>query len=249
MKISNLLRKIHKPNSQIKPERTSYGIKFIIPESLTEDELLKSFVRIPTGNYKLPDEQGIVLDFAGRACSRRLILHMLNSIVWEKGIKILAWLSTNDDSLKLFRAAGLISVEPDAEVISQILEAQKEREKNSALKIVYNSLRSGQRIETEGDILIWGHLNPGAEILAGGSIIIAGKLIGVVHAGAHGRDDVFVWAGCFETPQVRIGNKLCYADENSTACWRKSVLITLESNMPVIRENKFFLNRTGGSNS
>ena len=253
----NLLGKFHnKTNNQIKWERTDYGMKFLLPEIMTEDELLKNLVKIPASAYKLPENQGVVLDFAGRNCSRRLILHMINSIVWEKGIKILAWLSTNQDSLKLFKTAGL-TLNPDLNLNHALNEPAKSTEKTnanneiqksepkkriSALKVVYNSMRSGQRIESDGDVLVWGHLNPGAEIVAGGSIIIAGKLLGVVHAGGFGREDVFVWAGCFETPQVRISNKLCYADQNSTNCWKKSVLITLEDGTPVIRENKFVFN-------
>ena len=244
----NLLRKIRK--SDAKPERMHYGLKFVIPENLTEDEILKSLVRIPAKNYTLPDDQGIVLDFGGRSCSRRLVLHMLNSIVWEKDLKIIAWLSSNEDSIKLFRSAGL-SVNEPASDINAVKEPESSPEKNeekiearneeriSALKIVYNSMRSGQKVETEGDVLVLGHMNPGAEVTAGGSIIVAGRLLGVVHAGGYGRSDVFVWAGSFETPQVRIGNKLCYADSKSTSCWRKCVVITLEDGTPVIRENKF----------
>ena len=104
-------------------------------------------------------------------------------------------------------------------------------------------MRSGHKVETEGDVLVWGHLNPGAEVIAGGSVIVAGKLLGVVNAGGYGRSDVFVWAGCFETPQVRIANKLCFTDPKSTTYWRKSVLITLEDGTPVIRENKFLQSR------
>lgn len=252
----NLLRKIRK--SDTKPEITHYGMKFIIPENLTEDEILKSLVRIPAKNYKLPDNQGIALDFGGRSCSRRLILHMLNSIVWEKDLKILSWLSSNEESIKLFRSAGLCVTEPPAEIQkahkpehsdsnsesdseseSKSRENMKTENHVSALKVVYNSMRSGQKVETEGDVLVLGHLNPGAEVTAGGSIIVAGRLLGVVHAGGYGRGDVFVWAGSFETPQVRIGNKLCYADSKSTSCWRKCVVITLEDGTPVIRENKF----------
>ena len=255
MKIPNLniLKKVRRPDSQPKPERTHYGLKFYLPETLTEDELLKKLVRIPPSVYKLPEGQGVALDFAGRSCSRRLILHMINSIVWEKDIKIIAWLSGNEDSIKLFRAAGLCVSEPPQEITARKPEPspepkpeQPEPEKKhiSGLKVVYNSMRSGQSVETEGDVLLWGHLNPGAEITAGGSIIVAGRLLGVVHAGGFGREDVFVWAGSFETPQVRIGNKLCYADPKSTTCWRKGVVITLEDGMPVIRENKFF---TGGN--
>ena len=239
----NLLDKFRKkPDTRIKWERTNYGMRFLLPENMTEDALLKLLVSIPASAYKLPDNQGVVLDFAGRECSRRLILHMINSIVWEKNIKILAWISTNKDSLKLFKAAGFMINEPGKENEIKDFQKSEPQKRISALKVVYNSMRSGQRIESDGDVLVWGHLNPGAEIVAGGSVIIAGKLLGIVHAGGFGREDVFVWAGCFETPQVRISNKLCYADRNSTNCWKKSVLITLEEGNPVIRENKFVLN-------
>lgn len=243
----NILKKIRNPDTRIriKMERTHYGMKFFLPESLSEKELLRLLVRIPAAAYKLPDKQGIALDFLGRKCSRSLILHMMNSIIWEKELKIFAWLSSSEESLKLFEEAGLSLTEPekitppDTVPAENIEVIEQNKAPISALKVVYNSMRSGQRIETEGDVVVWGHLNPGAEIVAGGSIIVAGRLLGVIHAGGYGREDVFVWAGCFETPQVRIANKLCYADPKSTTCWRKSVLITLEDGTPMIRENKF----------
>ncbi|MBQ2615342.1 MAG: hypothetical protein IJG51_03340 [Synergistaceae bacterium] len=238
-----LLNKLRRTGTQIKLERTHYGIKFYLPEALSEDELLKLLVRIPPSAYKLPEEQGVALDFSGRECSRRLILHMLNSIVWEKGIRVVSWLSGSEESRKLFKAAGLSVTEPPLNLSDakkpESPETSHEHNHIPALKIVYGSMRSGHKVDTEGDVLVWGHMNPGAEIVAGGSVIVAGKLLGVVHAGGYGRTDVFVWAGQFETPQVRIANKLCFADPKSTTCWRKSVLITLEDGTPVIRENKF----------
>ena len=82
----NLLRKIKRPGAQPKPERTHYGIKFNLPETLTEKELFDTLVGIPSSVYKLSDNQGMVFDFGGRECSRRLVLNMLQSIVWEKGL-------------------------------------------------------------------------------------------------------------------------------------------------------------------
>lgn len=234
----NLFRRIHKPDAHIKMERTHYGIKFYLPEVLTEDELLKLLVRIPKSAYRLPEGQKAAFDFGERICSRRLILHMINSIVWEKGINITAWLSQNQESIKLFADAGLAVKEPE-KYIEPAKKIEIPEKRIARLKVVYNSMRSGQSIETEGDVLVWGHLNPGAEIIAGGSVIIAGRLLGLVHAGGFGRNDVFVFAGCFETQQLRIANKLCYADSKSTNCWKKSVVITLEDGTPVIRENKF----------
>ena len=246
----NLLKKLRKPETHIRLERMHYGIKIFLPENLSEDELLKLLVRIPPSAYKLPDEQGISLDFSGRECSRRLILHMMNSIVWEKNVRVIAWLSGNPASVKLFKAAGLSTAEPPLNIDSAKSsgspgkDIQPEKVIRSKAKIVFGSMRSGHKVETEGDVLVWGHLNPGAEIIAGGSVIVAGRLLGVVHAGHFSgqsamRNDVFVMAGSFETPQVRIANKLCFADPKSTASWRKSVLITLEDGTPVIRENKF----------
>lgn len=242
MKIPNLkiLRKIRRPDAHLKPERTHYGIKLIMPETISEGELLRMLVSIPQNVYALPEGQGMAFDFAGRTCSRQLVLHLLQSIVWEKNIKVIAWLSTNDDTLKLFSAAGLCVSEPAMKIETPPQQSAGHESHHAGLKVVYTSMRSGQRVETNGDVLVWGHLNPGAEVKAGGSVIVAGRLLGVVHAGGFGRDDVFVWAGSFETPQVRLSNKLCYADPKSTTCWRKGVLITLEDGAPVIREYKFF---------
>lgn len=244
----NLLRKLRGSDAQIKPEITHYGIKLLLPESISEYELLKLLTNTPSSAYKLPKGKGIVFDFGGRECSRKLILNVLQSVVWQKEINILAWLSRNPASVKLFSVAGLCYTEPPMEIdtsragieASDTYEVQHVPRRVGGLKIVYSSMRSGQRVEADGDVVVWGHLNPGAEVEAGGSILVAGRLLGVVHAGASGRSDVFLWAGCFETPQVRIANKLCYADPKSTACWRKGVLITLEDNTPVIREYKFF---------
>ncbi|MCB0339211.1 MAG: hypothetical protein KDD53_06390, partial [Bdellovibrionales bacterium] len=74
-------------------------------------------------------------------------------------------------------------------------------------RMVYTTLRSGQRIETEHSLVIFGDVNPGAEIIAGGDIIVLGTLRGVAHAGAYeetggGR---FIFALSLQPTQLRIG--------------------------------------------
>ena len=69
-------------------------------------------------------------------------------------------------------------------------------------------------------------------------VVVAGRLKGLVHAGSEGREDVYVLAGSFETSQVRVGHRLCYAD-NSMSWWQKPVLITLEEERVVVRESSF----------
>lgn len=51
---------------------------------------------------------------------------------------------------------------------------------------VSKTLRSGARIEFPGHVVVLGDINPGAEIIADGSVIVWGRLRGAVHAGAKG---------------------------------------------------------------
>lgn len=68
------------------------------------------------------------------------------------------------------------------------------------------SLRSGQKIEYEGSIVILGDVNGGAEVIAGENIIVLGILRGLAHAGAKGNKQAIVAANMIDSPQVRISN-------------------------------------------
>lgn len=68
------------------------------------------------------------------------------------------------------------------------------------------SLRSGQKIEYEGTIVIIGDVNGGAEVIAGENIIVVGILRGLAHAGAKGNKQAIIAAQRIECPQIRISN-------------------------------------------
>ena len=70
------------------------------------------------------------------------------------------------------------------------------------------SLRSGQNINFDGNVVVLGDVNPGAEIVAGGHILVMGRLRGVVHAGAAGDEDATITALSFAPTQVRIASHI-----------------------------------------
>ncbi len=79
------------------------------------------------------------------------------------------------------------------------------REMNEKASYVFKgTLRSGQLIEHDGDVIIVGDVNPGAQIIASGDIFIMGHLRGFAHAGARGDVHAVVAAAYFEPLQVRI---------------------------------------------
>ncbi len=84
------------------------------------------------------------------------------------------------------------------------VEEQKTKEA-SKLLIVERSLRAGQRVEHSGDVLVLGDVNRDAEVLAGGNIIVMGKLRGVAKAGLIGDEGAVIVALRMEPQLLQIG--------------------------------------------
>ncbi len=72
--------------------------------------------------------------------------------------------------------------------------------------LIKRTLRSGTRVISESHVVVIGDVNPGAEIIAAGSIVVWGKLRGSVHAGAKGEEGAIVCALDMEPTQLRIAD-------------------------------------------
>ena len=68
------------------------------------------------------------------------------------------------------------------------------------------SLRSGQKIEVEGSLVVIGDVNSGAEVIAADNIIVVGTLRGLAHAGAKGNKEAIIAASTLDAVQLRISN-------------------------------------------
>lgn len=73
-------------------------------------------------------------------------------------------------------------------------------------KFIDHTLRSGSRVKYNGNVVIIGDVNPGAEVIAAGNIIVVGVLRGVAHAGALGNKEAFVVAFSLQPTQLRISD-------------------------------------------
>lgn len=91
--------------------------------------------------------------------------------------------------------------------------AQAEAAKGSNALYLRRSLRSGQKEVFDGDVVLVGDVNQGAEILAGGDAIVFGTLRGMVHAGYPDNRDAVVIALNLMPLQLRIGPFIARADE------------------------------------
>lgn len=76
----------------------------------------------------------------------------------------------------------------------------------SETKFHRGSIRSGQKIEFEGSLVVLGDVNSGAEVLAGENIVVLGILRGMAHAGAKGNKEAIIAAASIESAQIRIAD-------------------------------------------
>ena len=97
----------------------------------------------------------------------------------------------------------------------EIKKEEKKDNQNSEAVIINRTLRSGQRVKHQNNVVIVGDVNPGAEVIAGGDIIVFGRLRGVVHAGAGGRKDSQVVALKLDPTQLRIASLIARSPDDS----------------------------------
>ncbi len=79
--------------------------------------------------------------------------------------------------------------------------------------LVRRTLRSGQRIEHTGNVVILGDVNPGAVVMCSGDIIVLGTLRGLAHAGAEGNSQAIVMAFRLQPTQLRIAHFISRAPD------------------------------------
>ncbi|MBQ4212140.1 MAG: septum site-determining protein MinC [Selenomonas sp.] len=134
--------------------------------------------------------------------------------------------SERDELQRLFHEHGLIcrtqrpeseeeqaaKMQADKKAQAEVKPAQpeppaaKEELQPQEMVVINRTLRGGQEITTKSSVLVCGNVNPGAQIIAGGSIDIRGTCRGMVHAGAYGDSTAFIIADHLMPTQIRISN-------------------------------------------
>lgn len=98
----------------------------------------------------------------------------------------------------------------------------------SETKFHRGSLRSGQKLESEGSIVIIGDVNSGAEVMASDNIIVLGTLRGLAHAGAKGNKQAIIAAGLIDTVQIRIANIVKEIDRDEEPLHKQSYVSVVD---------------------
>ncbi len=83
-------------------------------------------------------------------------------------------------------------------------------------KFVRTTIRSGQTVESEGNLVVIGDVNPGGIVVAKGNIVILGSLRGIAHAGCDGNRKAIVVAFYLQPTQLRIADTIARKPDEET---------------------------------
>ena len=132
----------------------------------------------------------MAIEFSGRALTNEEENILIGIITDNSNIVISYIFSKREDS----------NEEIDLEHLNPLIEEGKTH-------FYRGTLRSGSKIESDGNIVVLGDVNPSSIIKARGNVIVLGHLNGTVYAGLGGDDRAFIGAVHFNPIQITIGMK------------------------------------------
>jgi septum site-determining protein MinC len=177
------------------------GLRMQLDEAAAWPALLAAVqVQLEQGGGFFAGSQ-LTLDIGERVLEEAHLTELL-ALLEQHGVQLTGLATAAQASRKHARALGLTTrsasrATPTAEQVSQ--------SPDDALLVV-RTLRSGQVVRHHGHVTIVGDINPGAEVIAGGSVIVWGRLRGLVHAGALGDAKALICALELRPTQLRIAH-------------------------------------------
>jgi septum site-determining protein MinC len=143
-------------------------------------------------------------------------LTSLKALLERRGLTLWAVVSNSDTTIGAAQAldlrtgvGGAIPGEGGDE------GAEVSSEENGIIGVmIRRTLRSGRAVHSDGHVVIYGDVNPGAQIIAAGDIIVWGRLRGSVHAGANGDEEAVICALDMIPTQLRIAGYIATSPED-----------------------------------
>jgi septum site-determining protein MinC len=153
----------------------------------------------------------MILDIGNRQVDEQHLAAML-ALMQPYGLQPALLATTSRPSREAARAVGLTT---RATPLPPLPPTPPTNEAGADSTLMCRTVRSGQVVRFPGHITLIGDVNPGAQIVAGGSIVVWGRLRGLVHAGALGDDKALVCAIDLRPTQLRIASFIARAPEES----------------------------------
>ncbi|HHY17330.1 MAG TPA: septum site-determining protein MinC [Firmicutes bacterium] len=222
---------------------TKGGLQLILNDSQNFDtivEKLKDHLKRAELFFQGAD---VVLDTGKLDLSIDQILEIQNILAFPHGLRLKRIIHGDQEPPRNMRPRAE-DVEKSQRTLkreARNIEYRQRPVKNQGKPVIWpetllykGTLRSGQRITYEGNVVVVGDVNPGAEISATGDIVVMGNLRGLAHAGAGGAAGVVVVAFKLEPTQLRIGDVIGRPPEDDLGTPKEPEVARLKDGMILV---------------
>jgi len=190
----------------------------------TPKEILLQDVENRLGNMStfFSDEEGLSLLFEGGMDQSSLISPILN-LLEKRNIKVRTIHFTKPERKLNRQLSNELKKKSDEEKEETVNIERK-------LKLFQTTVRSGQVFEYDGDALIIGSVNKGAQVTVTGNLLVIGEIMGNVRVGLYDPEDSFILATSMHPNIMQIGNTFStsISSDELALCKMKNGRLTLE---------------------
>lgn len=139
--------------------------------------------------------------------------------------------------------------------ISNVLtkEDAKDKFKQKYIEPMSKTIRNGQEVNVDGDVLFFGTVHEGGKLFASGNIYNMGNVKGIIQAGYPDNEDKLIIGNLHNAQQVRVGEQYDIVsdnpidDEENTVVYVNDLHLLSYGKINDLKEiNPKFFNRIGG---
>ena len=206
--------------SQVKVNLTKENIVIKLNEEASHKEIIDSLRKKITALKKLYKDEKMPILVLGKVLKENERVEVKNIIQEKIDVKVM---------FDIPQELGLHGIKKS---FSQEIES-------SQTKFHRGAVRSGQRIEYEGSIVILGDVNGGAEVIAGDNVVVLGVLRGLAHAGARGNKKAIIAAAAIDCKQIRIADIIKEMEEEKDE--DGNIIVTARKTYAYVEEDKLIL--------
>lgn len=123
-------------------------------------------------------------------------------------VTLWAVISTSETTSKTAQMLGMETALRKPQNRKPLENPEKQGFEGESAVFIRRTLRAGYRIETRNPVIVLGDVNPGAEIISAGSVIVWGKCFGSVFAGIEGNQQAVICALELRPTQLRISDMI-----------------------------------------
>ena len=225
-----------------------YGFQIVLNPTLPFEELLHEVaLKFKESMHFFDFSRPIAVSFEGRTLTQGEQNLLVDTIMENSGLKI-NYIIDGAKAVETKFAQVLSSMDEEDsaeedEGLAELIDFPESRLGKNG-QFYRGTLRSGQKIEVDGSIVILGDINPGAQIIAGGNVVVLGCLKGTVFAGFPEDKSAFVASLMMEPMQIQIGNCIARSPDQKTKSKksaRKKNQKQLEAKLAFVENDNVFI--------